>query len=1134
MPHLSIRVLGPFQVSLDGEPVSGFTSDKVRALLAYLALSPDRPHRREALAGLLWPEFPERSARSSLRNALANLRNVLGERACSGDRDTSPPFLHSSRQTIQFNGQSDYWLDADAFEDLLALLPSTSVQLEQAVSLVRGSFLEGFTLADAAPFEEWLLLRREHLGRQMVETLDTLASIHEERGDLELALAHARHRVELEPWQEGGQQQLMRLLALSGQRSQALVQYERLCRALQEELGAEPSAATRALYEAILSDELAQEPVQRLGSPVPIWNLPAPATPFFGRGDELAALEARLAEPDARLVTLTGLGGSGKTRLALEMSSRLAERDRQALADHSPLAFRHGIVFVPLAALDSVEGLVPALADALRLRLEGGQEQLLEFLRRKQLLLILDNLEQLLAGAGFLAEIVRTAPGVKIVATSRERLQQRGEHVLSLGGLPYPEHELDPALLDTVDLDACLAAYPALQLLAEGVRRVRPGFSPSSADLLTMLEICRWVDGLPLALELAASWADALSLRDILGEARRSLDFWQVNWPDLPERQRNIRAVFDASWRRLDPAEQAAFSSLTVFRGSFAREAAGQVVAEADATLHLLAALVRKSFLQYDRTKDRYQIHELLRQYGAEKLALEPARETEVRDRHSAYYARALQQWERDLKGPRQQAALSRMEAERENIRTAWKWVIKRGQVERLAQMMDGFQSFHWRRGRYQEGEAAFQRATAWLAEASDVPERVLCRALAWRSSYCQALGHTERAAPLQSEAWTLMERQESRGQNTRPEKALLYWLMGRRLHVSDYDQAWQFYQHSLDLYRQCEDSWGTANVLHSLSSIARLTGAMSKAWCLCEESLAIRRILGDQTGIAKSTVYLAEIALHQGRYEESERLARDSIARCRKLGDQAERAYGLHILGAALEMVGRFDEALCAQEQSLDVFEELGRKHYVAAAQSHLASTKMHLGRYEEARDHAAACLALASETGLLFKIAQAQRLLGALALAGRSYAECRRHARASLTVSEQTGRDTDVGLAYVLLAHATRGLDDPEKAQRHLAAALPLMLESGTSVDFLWTLSIVALVLADKGAWERAVEVYGLLLQYSHVAHSRWFADIVGSHMTVAITALPPATAAKAEARGRSSDLKRSAAELLTELDC
>jgi tetratricopeptide (TPR) repeat protein len=633
-------------------------------------------------------------------------------------------------------------------------------------------------------------------------------------------------------------------------------------------------------------------------------------------------------------------------------------------------------------------------------------------------------------------------------------------------------------------------------------------------------------------LELAASWADALSLNDILVEARRSLDFLQVGWPDLPERQRSIRAVFDVSWQRLNPAEQAMFSSLTVFRGGLTRESAGDVVTGAGAMPHLLAALVRKSFLQYDLALDRYRIHELLRQYGAEKLAQEPVREAEARDRHSATYARALQSWEADLVGPRQQAALIEMEVDRENIRTAWECAIERGQVERLAQMMDGFQSFYWRRGRYQEGEEAFQRATSWLAEASHVPARVLSRVLAWRSSYCQALGQKALATRLQSEAMAGLERLESRGQEPTGEKALLCWLIGRRLHVTNYHQAQRWYEKSLDLYRHDEDLWGTANVLHALGSIARLRGAMSQARRLCEEGLAIRRVLGDRTGIAKSTISLAEIALHQGQYEESEHLAQEGIGECQQLGDQVECAYGLHILGAAMEVGGKFAEALPIHEQSLDVFRDLGRRHYLAAAQSHLASTMMHLGQYEEARDHAVACLMLARETDLPFKISQAQRLLGALALARGSYAECRRQAKACLAASEQTGHSVNQGFAHVLLAHVGHGLGDPEWAQRHLSAALSFMLESGASMEFLWTLSAAALVLADQGARERAVEVYSLLLQYGHVAHSRWFADVVGRPMTAVVTVLPPAIAAKAEERGRACDLEALAAELLTEL--
>ncbi len=326
MALLSIFVLGPFQVKRSEEPVTHFATDKVRALLAYLALSPDRPHRREALAGLLWPEFPERSARTNLRNALANLRLVIR------DGEATPPFLHSTRQTIQFNSQSDYWLDADAFEDLVALLPPMSVQLEQAVSLVRGPFLQGFTLTDAAPFDEWLLLRREHIGRRVVEVLDRLTAIHEAQGTFELALAHARRRVALEPWQEEGQRQLMRLLFYSDRRPEALALYETLCQDLAAELDVEPAAETNRLYEQIRNEELGPPTQSRAPGrdPEALPRLPgflkqetnAVDPPVFvARDRELARLTTHLEAALAgrgRVVFVTGGPGRGKTALLTE------------------------------------------------------------------------------------------------------------------------------------------------------------------------------------------------------------------------------------------------------------------------------------------------------------------------------------------------------------------------------------------------------------------------------------------------------------------------------------------------------------------------------------------------------------------------------------------------------------------------------------------------------------------------------------------------------------------------------------------------------------------------------------------------------------------------------------------------
>jgi DNA-binding SARP family transcriptional activator/predicted ATPase len=685
MPHLSIRLLGPFQATLDGAPLTGFVSDKARALLAYLATEADQPHRRGALAGLLWPDVPEQSARTSLRTALANVRQVIGDPA-------SPPFLHVTRQTVQFNRRSDALVDVTEFARLLEAVPpqlaeqaadpQTVQDLEEAVALYRGSFLEGFSLADSPAFEEWVLLNREHCHRLLMDALRGLAEGYERRGEYEPALRHAWRQVELDPWREEAHLQVMRLLALDGQRSAALEQYERCRRLLRDELGVEPSAETTGLYEAIRRGELVAPALERpddrappsFKPPAPLYNLPSQATPFVGRQEELAALERLLADAAVRLVTITGPGGIGKTRLALALGALLAKNQGAAGSDSASLGFPHGVVLMALAAASSAQDIAPAIAEACQLRLERGQAQLFDYLRQKQLLLIVDNLEHLLDGAGLLAEILRTAPGVKVLATSRERLQLHGEQVFPMQGLAFPEQDPRPSTLASVDVGTSVEAYPAMRLFVGSARRVQPAFALCPGDLTTLARICRLVEGMPLALELAASWVDTLALNHILDEIRHSLDLLQTEWRDILRRQRSVRAVFDTSWGQLGEAEQALFPQLSVFRGGFTRAAAEEVAMGGRATAvspRLLSRLVNKSFIQYDQAGDRYQMHELLRQYGAERLAQDPVHETQVRSQHSHYFCRWLHEQEARLKSGKQQAALDEIEAEIDNVRTA-------------------------------------------------------------------------------------------------------------------------------------------------------------------------------------------------------------------------------------------------------------------------------------------------------------------------------------------------------------------------------------------------------------------------------------------------------------------------------
>jgi len=343
MAHLSLSLLGPFQVTLDGQPVTGFKSNKVRALLAYLAVEADRPHRREVLAGLLWPEWPDREALSNLRYALSNLRRVIG------DRTAEPPFLLITRDTLQFNTASDHSLDVADFERQIADgqqqiadqkdLQSAIRNLQSAIHLYRGSFLEGFSVSDSAAFEEWALFTREQIGRQVSSALHRLAATYEQRGQYEHAQSYAWRQVELEPWDEAAHQQLMRTLALSGQRSAALAQYETCRRLLAEELGVEPAEETTKLYEQIRDGELkapvpfpvrppalAAEPPSFLDDEEEPIEVEIPV--FVARERELAQLDGFLdlaLASQGRVVFVTGEAGSGKTALVQEFTRRAQE-----------------------------------------------------------------------------------------------------------------------------------------------------------------------------------------------------------------------------------------------------------------------------------------------------------------------------------------------------------------------------------------------------------------------------------------------------------------------------------------------------------------------------------------------------------------------------------------------------------------------------------------------------------------------------------------------------------------------------------------------------------------------------------------------------------------------------------------
>ncbi len=620
MQGLSIHLFDTLHVTLDGKPISHFETDKVRAMLVYLAMEHEHPHRRETIAGLLWPDFPDLVALRNVRLSFFRLRKALED----DQNEQISRLFQASRQTLAFHPSAPLWVDAVEFETLLAACdnhahqdietcPECIQRIEKAVALYRGDFLSGFNVKEAIGFEEWLVLKREHLRHLAVTALDRLTTHHllqaettpntpEQRSALENAQICARRLLELEPWRESVHRQLMLALERSGQPQAALVQYQVCRNLLQSELGIEPDEVTTALYEQIRARQSSGEPgaVQRKAPQC--HNLPPQFTLFFGRDAELSRLGKLMLS--YRWITLVGEGGIGKTRLALAAAERLVGN------------YPGGAWFVPLTGLGFEDNrkqnrdfLSSAIASAMNLRLneeEDGLRQLGELLPPQKILLLLDGFEHLVTCADYLLDLLGQAPQLSILVTSRHVLNFQAGYVMRVEGLPTPENTSDPEAL----------FYSSVRLFAERAARGTGEFEVNESNLTDIIRICQVLDGLPLAIELAATLTNEMPLQQIAEQIHKDLDFLTTSLQDIPSRHRDMRTVFESSWDLLTPKEQLALARCSVFPGSFGLEAALAITGASPADIK---ALVDKS-LVHRPSPGRYQLHELLRQFAAEKL----------------------------------------------------------------------------------------------------------------------------------------------------------------------------------------------------------------------------------------------------------------------------------------------------------------------------------------------------------------------------------------------------------------------------------------------------------------------------------------------------------------------------------
>lgn len=983
-----IKLFGAPSVTVAGQPMTGFISNKAVAVIYFVAAT-GQPQAREVLATLLWTNSTDAYAKKNLRNVLSNLRDLLGDA------------VEITRETVTLSPTLMAGVDGRRFLALLKeaeQMPTASQRralLAAAVDLYQGAFLDGFQLPDAEAFDEWLRGEREHFALLAMQALHELVADSGQQGKLFEGISYATRLLKMDPLREETYRHLMLLLALDGQRDAALAHYRACQKLLQSELGVAPDPETEQLYQRIQAGEFRKTRPAPLAIPTrtPRVVLPAEMSSFVGRATELMQVQQRLMDPACRLLTIIGMGGVGKTRLALRVGHALANDLPQGQTELYP----DGIYFIPLAALEpnaQLEHQLPTtIAALLQIPLSGAATpalQLAQAFYAKTLLLILDNCEHL-PMATFLSPLLQQTQRLQCLVTARSRLNLPGEQLFQLGGLTLPDQshtrqgEANPP-------------SDAVRLFAQSAQAADVHFTLDQTTHPWVTQICQLLHGLPLGIELAASWLRFLTLAEIAQEITQNLNFLDTGLDALPDQQRSLRAVFMHSWRLLAGVEQQTLRRLAVFRGGFTRAAAQQV---AGATLPLLAALGDKSLLQRNDPipapgggsttgQLQYRLHTVIHQYAAEQLAL--AQETAAyQQRHALYMLDLLAAQQTDLNSARQQTALALIDSEIENLRAAWQWLLDQWQTDpatlvasptQISQGIESLFHFYDMRSWFQEGEAFFgqlaQQLGAFAASqpAATAPnngglrqsaEQLAAKAQARQGWFAFHLGR-------HAESRRLLETSLQRLQQIQALTETIFNLnyLGALLrHLGEFAQATTHLQAALQLAQQHNDPMNTSIALNILGQVASLQGDLPEAQRLCQQAIQIKRAIGDRWGMTFSLTYLGRVLQSSGDYAAAQKHFAESLAICQELGDQRGAAFALQNLGDTAFARGDLATASQRYQASLAIYHAIGNRAEQSLTLARLGETYRAGGELDQARqallDALALAWALPSTPGLL-----------------------------------------------------------------------------------------------------------------------------------------------------------------------
>lgn len=953
MTQVEVRLFGSFAASVAGEAVTQFRTDKMRALLAYLAMNGERPFRRELLATLLWPDWTDEDARRNLRQTLHRLRQLLDKLV----PDLGKDLFTTTRQTVQLNGTA-VSLDVSHFQQYLRAIethahtnlqscPHCLAQMQQAAALYQGDLLAGFHIKDAFPFEEWLILQREQHQQQMLELLDKLALAFTQQGNYEQAQRYANQQVSMAPWRESAHRQLMQLYMLQDQRDKALAQYESCRTLLMQELAVGPSAETSQLWQQIKEDrfETAVSPT------TPTFGFPTQLTPFIGRQALLTQIMRQLADDSCRLLTLIGSGGVGKTRLSIQVGQILA---------HTPQRYKDGAYYIPLVAVADGAMLVTMMTQSLGIQLTEqmpARQQLLAFLQNKSLLLVCDNFEQILAGAALLGEIVAHAPQVQILVTSRQPLNLLAEWRQTVAGLDFSQG----------------AQSEAVHFFQRSARRVAPHFQWRDQDVTAVIELCRLVDGLPLALELAAAWTRLMDCPTILRETQKSLDFLASPLADLPERHQSIRAVLNQSWQMLPARLQTILAQLTHFAGSFSLDAA--LAAVPDLSMLDLATLLDRSLLQW-RPNGRYAIHELLRQFAAQQL---PDAPSTIARPHSRYYLTFLTNQEAVLVGQESSTAVAQIQHELDNIHPAWQTAVAHKNWDFLQKSLESLATYYSLTGNLPELETLLSQTLAQMDGADVLPEfhgvvlEKLATVYTRQARYPEATATAEKLLKLGSQELTMRaqiiggeidllkgEYEAARSAyetavayfthtNNPARQAQLHNLMGHLEYLQGhFDQALAQHQQALVLSRELGNVVRQARVLLDMGNVYTAQSEAAQALDHFQQALAINQQINHRDGIARTLHSMGRIYLQQGKNEDALSCFQEALTLTEKMGLRRAVSLSLNSIGIVFKRQARYAEATDYYQRALKINRVLGVQAEIANNLSNLGNVYVHQKQYD------------------------------------------------------------------------------------------------------------------------------------------------------------------------------------------